>query len=78
MKQRVIRPGKSYWKGLSESLVKNTITLTDAYRHYTPGGTSLQDTNGDVLLDWVAFSGLDWLSWGRTFNRVTRMGWHVF
>ena len=29
-------------------------------------------------LDEVAFSRLDWLWWGRIFNRVTRKGSHIF
>ena len=44
-----------------------------------PGGyTFLQEANGDVLLDWVALSRLDWLEWGSIFNRVTRMGSDIF
>ena len=32
------------------------------------GGTPLQKANGDVPLDGVAFSQLDWLEWGRKFS----------
>ena len=32
------------------------------------GGTSLQEANGDVPLDGVAFLRLEWLEWGRTFS----------
>ena len=42
------------------------------------GGTSLWEASGAVLLDGVAFSRLDWIWWGRIFNRVTRMGSHIF
>ena len=42
--------------------------------HEIPGGgTPLQEANGDVP-DGVAFSWLEWLWWGRIFNRFTRMG----
>ena len=41
-------------------------------------GTSLLEANGDVPLDGIAFSRLAWLSWGRIFNRVTRIGSHIF
>ena len=42
------------------------------------GGTSLWEAKGDVLLDGVAFSWLDWIWWGRIFSRVTRMGSNIF
>ena len=29
-------------------------------------------------MGWFFFSRLDWLQWGRIFNKVTRMGWHIF
>ena len=32
------------------------------------GGTPLQEANGNVPLDGVAFSRLDWLEWGRKFS----------
>ena len=32
------------------------------------GGTPLQEANGNVPLDGVAFSQLDWLEWGRKFS----------
>ena len=37
---------------------------------FAPGGgsTPLQEANGDVPLDGVAFSQLDWLEWGRKFS----------
>ena len=41
------------------------------------GGTSFWEANGDVLLDGVAFSRLDWIWLGRIFNRLTRMGSHI-
>ena len=31
-------------------------------------GTPWQEANGDVLLDGVAFSQLEWLYWGRKFS----------
>ena len=34
--------------------------------------------NGDVPLDGVAFSRLEWLYWGGFFNRFTRMGSQIF
>ena len=40
--------------------------------------TSLKEATGDVPLVGVAFSRLDWLSWGRIFNKVSRMGWYIF
>ena len=43
------------------------------------GGYSLTSkANGDVPLDGVAFSRLEWLYWGRIFNRFTRMGSQIF
>ena len=42
------------------------------------GGTSIYEANGDVPLGGVAFSQLGWLAWGYIFNRVTRMGPHIF
>ena len=32
------------------------------------GGNPLQEANGDVPLDGVALSQLDWLEWGRKFS----------
>ena len=40
------------------------------------GGTPLQEANGNVPLDGAAFSPLEWLWWGRIFNRFTRTGSH--
>ena len=37
----------------------------------------LIEANGDVPLDGVAFSRPDWPSWGRIFNRVSKMGSHA-
>ena len=42
------------------------------------GGTPLKEANRDVPLDGVAFSRLEWLWWGRIFNRFTRMGSQIF
>ena len=48
------------------------------YGQNSRGGTPLQEANGDVPLDGVAFSRLEWLYWDRTFNRFTRMGSQIF
>ena len=40
------------------------------------GGTPYSWTTGDVPLDGVAFSGLNWLKWGYIFNILTKMGHH--
>ena len=37
-----------------------------------------EEAIGDVPLDGVTFSWLDWLYWDCIFNRVTRMGSHIF
>ena len=67
------RTGQSHELGFFFTLFCFTWT------NQKPGGyTFLQEANGDVLLDWVAFSRLDWLEWGSIFNRVTRMGWDIF
>ena len=39
------------------------------YRPKAPGGTSLQEANGDVPLDGVAFS-IELLEWGRKFSDI--------
>ena len=41
------------------------------------GSTPLQEANGDVPLDGVAFS-TELLEWGCIFNRVTRVGSQIF
>ena len=54
------------------------MTFDDMLPPLGGGGTFLYETNGDVPLDGVASSRLDLLSWGRIFNKVTRIGSHIF
>ena len=53
----------------------NNVIIIEQNRHhflhsslFRGGGTSLQEANGDLPLDGVAFLQLEWLEWGRTFS----------
>ena len=60
---------------------KMLIKLYEAYSRKFPWeetSTSRWKANEDMPLDGVAFSQQEWLSWGCIFNRVSRMGSHLF
>ena len=54
-------------------------TVNFRFHHLRLGeSTPLREVNGDVPLDGVSFSRLEWLKWGCIFNRVTRLGSQIF
>ena len=60
---------------------KVLIKLYEVYSRKFPWGktsTCRWKVNEDTPLDGVLFSQQEWLSWGCIFNRVSRMGSHLF
>ena len=56
--------------------INNVIVIEQNRHHFLHSslfggggrGTSLQEANGDLPLDGVAFLQLEWLEWGHTFS----------
>ena len=84
MKQRVIRPGKSYWKGLSESLGQEYYHSDRCISSLYPRGVlpykilmGMCCWIGSHFHDWIGYHGvvlsIELLEWGGMFSDFFRV-----